>query len=44
VRVWSEAEKYLANGEKQFGQSQQNAWACPQLIQRFFIRPLTVDP
>jgi hypothetical protein len=25
VRVWSEAEQYLAKGERQFGQSQQTA-------------------
>src|SRR4051794_9232201 len=28
--VWSEAEKYLANGERPFGQSQQSALACQQ--------------
>jgi hypothetical protein len=25
VRMWSKAEKYLANGERQCGQSQQSA-------------------
>jgi hypothetical protein len=31
---WSEAEKYLANGERQFGQSQQSAIGAPIKLSR----------
>jgi hypothetical protein len=34
MRVWSKAEKYLANGERQFGQSQQSCMGVPATLPR----------